>query len=97
MKDLLHRIENLESKVILLIEKLEGLNKTNEILSRENIRLNQQLINLKENRDTTVPIEKEEGNVVQESGKNAKLKLIKSELDKTIEELDFCLEQMDNK
>lgn len=97
MKELLHRIQGLESRILLLVEKLEAMKATNEILSKENIRLNQQILKLKENNEGLIPELNPERAKVPEGADKGKILLLKRELDKSIEELDICLEKLQSK
>lgn len=95
MKQLLTRIEGLETKVQLLVDSIVSLKEENQILSQENNRLHKELDQLRRRREVGSStdgsyVSKE----IDSSESDINVGQLRDELDRCIVEIEECLGQM---
>jgi len=95
MKQLLTRIEGLETKVQLLVDRIVSLKEENQILSKENNRLHKELDQLRRRKEVGSSadgsyVSKE----IDSSESDINVGQLRDELDRCIVEIEDCLGQM---
>jgi len=95
MNELLAKIEGLEATVNQVLERFSALKEENEILRQKNSRLDSELNKLrKSSTGKESIIDADVHNEKDLSNRQINLEQLKNDLDKCIEEVQFCLEQV---